>query len=56
MYGEHSLQQQWKELQQRIGLASAFVLTTHQNPDADGIGSELALYHLLKKLERKSIS
>ncbi len=53
MYGEHSLQQQWKELQQRIDLASAFVLTTHQNPDADGIGSELALYRLLKKLGKE---
>lgn len=44
-----ALLQQWKELEQRINYASSFVLTTHQNPDADGIGSELALYYLLKK-------
>jgi len=27
-----------------------FVLTTHINPDGDGLGSELALYYLLKKI------
>ena len=27
-----------------------FVLTTHVNPDGDGIGSELAHYHHLKAL------
>lgn len=45
--------QQWKELEQRIGFASVFVLTTHQNPDADGIGSEIALYTLLRKLGKE---
>jgi len=45
--------QQWKELQQRFGFASVFVLTTHQNPDADGIGSEIALYTLLRKLGKE---
>jgi phosphoesterase RecJ-like protein len=44
---------QWKELEQRIRFASSFLITTHQNPDADGIGSELALYHLLKKLGKE---
>lgn len=44
---------QWKELEQRIRFASSFVLTTHQNPDADGLGSELALYRLLKKLGKE---
>jgi phosphoesterase RecJ-like protein len=28
----------------------SFLLTTHVNPDADAIGSQLALYELLKKL------
>jgi phosphoesterase RecJ-like protein len=45
-----TLDRQWHELKQRISFASTFVLTTHQNPDADGLGSELALYYLLKKL------
>lgn len=45
---------QWKELEQRIRYAASFVITTHQNPDADGLGSELALYKLLKKLGKEA--
>lgn len=29
---------------------NSFVITSHVNPDADAIGSELALYYILKKL------
>ena len=50
MTKQHDMNRQWKELEQRSQFASTFVITTHQNPDADGLGSELALYHLLKKL------
>ena len=32
---------------------SSFLLTTHVNPDADAIGSEIAFYFLLKKLGKK---
>ena len=32
---------------------SCFLLTTHVNPDADAIGSEIAFYNLLKKLGKK---
>ena len=53
MYTANSLSRQWKELEQRIAFASSIVLTTHQNPDADGIGSEMALYHLLTKLGKE---
>ena len=31
-----------------------FVLTTHVNPDGDGIGSQLALYHHLKGLGKEA--
>lgn len=31
-----------------------FVLTTHVNPDGDGLGSELALYRVLKKLGKEA--
>jgi phosphoesterase RecJ-like protein len=44
---------QWKELEQRIQFASSLLITTHQNPDADGLGSELALYRLLKKMGKE---
>lgn len=30
-----------------------FLITTHVNPDADAIGSEMALYHILKELGKK---
>ncbi len=33
---------------------SSFLLTTHVNPDADAIGSEMAFYYLLKKLDKKA--
>jgi len=33
---------------------SSFLLTTHVNPDADAIGSEIAFYFLLKKLGKKA--
>ncbi|MBZ0181301.1 MAG: bifunctional oligoribonuclease/PAP phosphatase NrnA [Melioribacteraceae bacterium] len=32
---------------------NSFLLTTHVNPDADAIGSEIALYQILKKLNKK---
>ncbi|MEA2077795.1 MAG: bifunctional oligoribonuclease/PAP phosphatase NrnA [Candidatus Marinimicrobia bacterium] len=53
MSNSDNMNRQWKELEQRIQFASSFVITTHQNPDADGLGSELALYHLLKKLGKE---
>ena len=30
-----------------------FLLTTHIRSDADGIGSQIGLYYLLKKLKKK---
>ena len=32
---------------------NSFVLSTHVNPDADGIGSEMAFYFILKKLGKR---
>lgn len=32
---------------------NSFLLTTHVNPDADAIGSEIALYEILKKLGKR---
>ncbi len=37
-------------IKQIIQSNKKFVLTTHVNPDGDGLGSELALYRVLKKL------
>jgi len=34
---------------------SKFVITTHVNPDADAIGSAVAIYYILKKLDKNVI-
>ncbi len=31
---------------------NSFLITTHVNPDADAIGSELAFYYILKRLHK----
>ena len=53
MTNHANLTSQWKELQQRLQFVSTVLITTHQNPDADGLGSELALFHLLKKMGKE---
>ncbi len=40
----------WFELDRIIESAEAILLTTHVNPDGDGIGCEAAFYHHLRKL------
>jgi phosphoesterase RecJ-like protein len=41
------------QLKKIISENNSFLLTTHVNPDADAIGSEIALYNILKKLGKK---
>jgi bifunctional oligoribonuclease and PAP phosphatase NrnA len=41
------------DLKKIISEHTSFVLSTHVNPDADAIGSELALYMFLRKLEKR---
>jgi len=40
-------------LKKIVNANNNFLLTTHVNPDADAIGSEIALYNLLRKLGKK---
>lgn len=47
------LKRQWSEFEQRLQFVQSVILTTHQNPDADGLGSELALMTLLKKMGKQ---
>ncbi len=42
-----------KTLKTLIEKHRRFVLTTHVNPDGDGLGSEIALYHYLKGLGKE---
>ena len=42
-----------QRFQKIISEHNSFVLTTHVNPDGDGLGSELAMKHFLQKLGKK---
>lgn len=43
----------FKKLEEIIKGNNSFLLTTHVNPDADAIGSEMAFYYILKKLGKE---
>ncbi|MDZ7624098.1 MAG: DHH family phosphoesterase [Ignavibacteriaceae bacterium] len=45
----------FKKLADIIISNQSFLITTHVNPDADAIGSEIAFYELLKMLGKKSV-
>ncbi len=38
----------WKDIHNRILAANRILLTTHENPDGDGLGSAAAMYHFLQ--------
>ena len=40
----------FSQIKEFINKHNSFLITTHVNPDADAIGSEIAFYHLLKRL------
>ena len=43
----------FSDLQQLISSAGPILLTTHINPDCDGLGSEIALYHHLRSIGKE---
>lgn len=45
----------FKQLENIIRNNNSFLLTTHVNPDADAVGSEMALYHLLKRMGKDAV-
>ena len=42
----------WKKLTELIAGNKKILLSTHINPDADGLGSQVAIYHHLKKINK----
>ena len=42
----------WKKLNNIISKSDNILLSTHKNPDGDGLGSELAMYYHLKSLNK----
>jgi len=43
----------WNSLNTIISKSSNIILSTHINPDGDGIGSELGMYYYLKSINKK---
>ena len=43
----------WEQVARALDDATGIVLITHKNPDSDGIGSQLALYHALKAMGKQ---
>ena len=43
----------WKKLTALIGDNEKILLSTHVNPDADGLGSQVAIYYHLKNLNKE---
>jgi len=43
----------WKKIYNEIEKADSIMLTTHENPDGDGIGSIVALYQHIVAMEKK---
>ena len=43
----------WRDIKRIIDEHDNFLLTTHINPDGDGIGSASALIELLKMMEKE---
>ena len=40
----------WNILSDQINISNNIVLSTHINPDGDGLGSELAMFYYLKSI------
>ena len=45
----------WNVLNKIINSNDIFLLSTHVNPDGDGLGSEIAFYYYLKSLGKAGI-
>lgn len=47
--------QSLKEIGEKILEKNSIIITTHMNPDGDGLGAGTALYHALKKTGKKDV-
>ena len=42
----------WQEFRDRLIDAKSIILSTHKNPDGDGLGSEIAMFYYLKNINK----
>lgn len=47
------LERAFEEIKELAGKSRKIIITSHVNPDGDAIGSELAMYHILKSLRKE---
>ena len=43
----------WEKLKSKVDNSTRILLSTHRNPDGDGLGSEIAFYYYLKSLGKE---
>ena len=43
----------WNALTDKIASSRKILLSTHKNPDGDGLGSEIAMYYYLKSIDKE---
>tara|TARA_B110000467_G_scaffold44007_1_gene40353 strand:+ start:1869 stop:2885 length:1017 start_codon:yes stop_codon:yes gene_type:complete len=53
MITTQNLSKSWDELTDLINKSESILLSTHANPDGDGLGSEVGFYYHLKKLGKE---
>ena len=46
------MDEKWEKLNNLIQNSSQIILSTHMNPDPDGLGSEIAFYYYLKYINK----
>ena len=44
----------WKNLYEKLSDMNRIVLSTHENPDGDGLGCAYAMHHIAKKMNIES--
>ena len=49
----HNLEKSWDELTDLINKSNSILLSTHVNPDGDGLGSEIGFYYHLKNMGKE---
>lgn len=49
------MEDDWAKLEKIIKDNDTFIITTHINPDGDGLGSELGIFRLLERLGKDSV-
>jgi len=48
---EMMIEHDWKPVIEKLKTSRKALLTTHVNPDGDGLGSEMAMYYYLRKMD-----